>query len=710
MTSKSSFFNILKVDMKRRNWLLVVSSSIFLFCLPFFAAFFITNSIVDYERSYMAAQQNINEYLMAGLKRYYYGGVINTITVFLAVLCSVQGFGYLFSKQKVDLYHSLPVKREKLFFSVYLNGLMIYIVPFAVSLVLTAVISSGFGLLNQEMMVVFFHIFGLHVLNFTAVYHLMIVVIMLTGNRLVTVLGGITAVFYFPLLLQMLVFLQENFIPEIYTGGAVMDKFWYSSPLFSYAALHNLMEDISYSSYYNASIMQMISLIGIMSLVCFGLALYLYKKRPSESAEKAIAFPIIRPVIKIMVMFLFAVLGGAFMLSIAYRGRSFWFYSGIVLGAVISHCLMEIIFEFDVKAVFRSLKSALVGLGLAIAVCVVFQFDLFSLADALPAQNKVVSAAVSIEGIESEQGSGIYLENYDFYRHGYGYMNVRSYQLKNMKLHDTEIVYKLADIGKASKNQEDGTETVTCIFKLIQKNGMTVSRKYNVPYNSETEELFSKLFSSEEFKYGTYSVLNMEAGEVEAAACMKNVERNEKLNLTQEETAELLEIYKEELLALALEDLKTELPVNELAFFKEGENQTATGLVYSSFHNTIEFLTKCGIGAAILDAERIKSIEVVYHSQTENAANSNIMIYETVKTRTDHSILYIEKEQIKELSKYLLPSSYAENNRVLLPICEELEFRVELQDERGNTGVVFMHIPRKYVPEFLKKSIADMSL
>ena len=44
-------------------------------------------------------------------------GFIAVIIVLLSLILGVTSFSWLHSRKKVDFYHSLPVKREKLFFA-----------------------------------------------------------------------------------------------------------------------------------------------------------------------------------------------------------------------------------------------------------------------------------------------------------------------------------------------------------------------------------------------------------------------------------------------------------------------------------------------------------------------------------------------------------------------------------------------------------------
>ena len=77
--------------------------------------------------TYLSWMSNIVEFfseLAVGL-----GGVVAIVG---AVIVGLAGFRYLFHKNMVDTWHSLPVKRRTLFIISWLNGFLIWFIPFIV--------------------------------------------------------------------------------------------------------------------------------------------------------------------------------------------------------------------------------------------------------------------------------------------------------------------------------------------------------------------------------------------------------------------------------------------------------------------------------------------------------------------------------------------------------------------------------------------------
>mgnify|MGYP000034236378 CR=1 FL=1 len=54
------------------------------------------------------------------------------ITIVAAIMNSINGFSYVYSRKKVDFYHSLPVKRSRMFWNRVYTGLLYYLVPYMI--------------------------------------------------------------------------------------------------------------------------------------------------------------------------------------------------------------------------------------------------------------------------------------------------------------------------------------------------------------------------------------------------------------------------------------------------------------------------------------------------------------------------------------------------------------------------------------------------
>ena len=105
MISKKSFTMLLKDDLKKRSWLMLVS--VLFFCL------FFPGIVLDNVQGMISiyGEQGVESRFLNALT--YSGNNYYAMAVFLlAAFCAFTGFSYIYSRQKLDFYHSLPVKRE----------------------------------------------------------------------------------------------------------------------------------------------------------------------------------------------------------------------------------------------------------------------------------------------------------------------------------------------------------------------------------------------------------------------------------------------------------------------------------------------------------------------------------------------------------------------------------------------------------------------
>ena len=66
--------------------------------------------------------------------------------VLMAAICALTGFSYIYSRPKLDFYHSLPISRSRLFAVDYATGALCALVPYlvlhALSIVCTCAMAS----------------------------------------------------------------------------------------------------------------------------------------------------------------------------------------------------------------------------------------------------------------------------------------------------------------------------------------------------------------------------------------------------------------------------------------------------------------------------------------------------------------------------------------------------------------------------------------
>ncbi|MEG0370019.1 MAG: ABC transporter permease, partial [Hungatella sp.] len=187
-----------------------------------------------------------------------------------------------------------------------------------------------------------------HMAYYCLLYTTAVLVMMLTGNIIIALLGIVVFFVYGPgVTLLISGYNQvwwETYIPmKDYGPNAIYEKLMmHTSPFFNY--IKNLETD---TSGHLLALTAMVLLVTLVLAVC---ACLLYQKRPSEAAGQALAFPKSKMPIKVLLVVPIALICSLFFWEL--RSTMPWAIFGLLCGAVVTHCLMEIIYHFDFRKLF----------------------------------------------------------------------------------------------------------------------------------------------------------------------------------------------------------------------------------------------------------------------------------------------------------------------------------------------------------------------
>ncbi|MEG1661134.1 MAG: hypothetical protein RR332_01340 [Clostridiales bacterium] len=361
MSSKTSSFKIW-VAMARKPWALALSFIAFFFALPVNAAL----SLQNYAnwKNMLAGTAEV-EKVLAHLYTSLNIAVVVVISIG-ALVMALSFFSYLNNKRQIDFYHSLPVKRGKLFVVHSAAALLSLLLPYLINLGLSVVVVYAFGageLLQAQVLV---GGFLTHTLFAVAIFAVAVLAVGLSGGTVVATLLSLFLLGVVPSWSQMLLYLMEIFYPTyyivLYDWETIM--IW-GSPLTRYIAQITATQPLSL---FDGGI-----IAGATGII-FLLALIIHLKRPSEAAGHAIAFPRLQGVVKYVVAAWGACGFGLFFYSLGDAGTvdtgRRWLVFGVVVGTVLMGQIGEIIFNAD----FRAIKKHWGGTGILMAVLLVLVF------------------------------------------------------------------------------------------------------------------------------------------------------------------------------------------------------------------------------------------------------------------------------------------------------------------------------------------------
>ena len=688
MTSKSLFFKLMKEDFKTRVWTLAISILIFFFSLIVATAMMISFNLYNSSTYNYSDDLAMNFMSYIGINNPFFG----IIFIVLSLVMAMSGFSYLYSKKKVDLYHSLPVKREVLYFIKLINGILIVVIPFIIcEIVASLLVIANTGKISVLIAAIW--AIAEWTLLFILSYFLTLFSIMLTGNMLIGILACGFFSFYFPLISLVLKGYQSSFFDTYYTSGFIIEN-----------VLPNMSSFMLMFNIFELKWLTRIIIVILASIAFLFINLFLYKKRASEAAGKSVSFNVIKLPIKAMMVIFISIL--MYLLGYEVMNDSIgWGLFGLIVSGAITHCVMEIIYNQDFKKIFAKKIELLVLIIISIFIAAAFQFDIFGYDSYIPSASQIKSTAVISDLLESnseqyynkvEISDGYYDESFvdvDYASDS----KIEADQIKKMDIQNKDAVLELARQGieaaKYDLEPQGDFDRVLISYKL--KNGRTVGRVYYVDLDQSTSGL-SSVYADESYKKSSYPILSENPENIVSVDFNGIMDNDTHIVFHDDELKKkFVETYKKELMNLDYETKLKSYPFASIRFnndFMEGalrkyagfnytsdsttavnskwENVYANSLesvgfypIYPEFKETLDLLKEMGVEITYkFPAEYVDSIDVSYHDWENIDLDDNDEVSgsytgaTTVKTFTD-------KKDIEDILDKLVicDSPYKEN-------------------------------------------------
>ena len=647
MTSKNLFFKLMKENTKQRLWTVALISVIFFFSFPVQAALNASNSLdpnrlnnaKDPALALLQAQEELGRFFMN------WCGIQNGYLIFLmflfAAICGVSGFSYLHSKKKTDFYHSLPVRREQLFAVQYLNGVLYVAIPYLLSMLIAAGITSSRGALGLSW-IGMIKGYLMHLAFYLLLYSTVILAVMMTGNVIVSLLGSAVFFGWAPCVMA----LAEGYYQTYY------ETYYHNTDVFLTWCCR-----LSPAAWYiRAASAEEPALMAVKGLLAAAvitvLAVVLYRKRPSEAAGRAMAFGISKPVIKTFIVVPSALLGSLMLRSMMRKDT--WSVFGLVCGLLLSYCVIEIIYNFDFRKLFAHKRQLALCAILSASALAFFRFDLSGYDSYLPSEERLASAGVYCYVLDGDA-----VNNYQVtpkaVRREDGSYRYMTWEFKTpgelagqMRLDDSTPVLEIArqgiedarenrkyrfSGGRYAENTSGGqnqkySREVTVAYHL--QNGKTVFRSYTVDLYAVREQM-DAIYNQRSYKEGMYPVLAFQAEDIAGINYKEQSECSHVFLENEAQKKKLLETYQKELSGLTADIRRTENPVAALQFktnevqaiideIREAKgdyavfNEYLYYPVYSSFSETMEVLSELGIEVGSkLTADTVEKIVLQYY-------------------------------------------------------------------------------------------------
>ncbi len=674
MTLKNSFSNVLKEDRKRRIWTLVVFG---LLCFLMTAVFELNlESYINREWTFQKIQGSIES-----LTR---DGMISTYLVFAGIaacLYGFQGFAWLTRKRQVDFYHSQPMKREKRFLVIYLNGIIMCLLPMFLHLAVYTALIGFRGYLNVTIISHLLMNMGIFLLAFFMMYHLVILSLMLCGNIIVSFMIGVT-LFVYPSIVKYLVESFLNAYFDTYAAGYSNTTGWmgYFSPVEQLYRAGNYFITGRMSGLGTAMI-----ILAVMAVLFGGLSFYLYKKRPSEAAGNALAYPLAGDFIRFLIVIPAGMFFGIVFASFGAVSGVFWLFFGTIVGVVLAHGFMEVIFQFDIKAALG--KKGQLGAALILVMCIVniFCFDIFGYDTYVPEEDQVEEASYYINIGEhssnyyalNEEGIPIGTLNNGIIRETAAnvtsssvssltgrvsmpyssdlYVSRETHQMEASK---TKEIGPILDLVHGYMKQTDEAEGMrySMVVHYKMKNGRDVYRNYRIN-RDVLEKYYEPIYETEQGKATIYPYLSLTGKNTKEVSIYTPFMYSKTLDLTKDEIIALIDCYKKDLKDMELKELMEARYLGELNLVYDrqaGTNKDELRLslyIGDGYENMIEFFEEKGIHMTLPNDNFTIVDAIVFNPYGIDES----MEHPFWKGRQE---VPLTQDEIDELLPYMIPDEY----------------------------------------------------
>lgn len=677
MTSNRSSFKMLRETMRRNIWATALSLVGFFFCMPLPAAMMIQNNLSAQNAD--CSREEVIKYAARDLHMLLSAEnpMVKIGICIMAVLCGIALFSYLHSRQKVDFYHSIPMKRGQLFLNNYMAGIVMVLPSYLLMYALTAAIGAALGVHNAIGGAEAVFSIAANSLFFLLIYTISVLATVLTGNTILAVLLDGWMLFSLPAAALIASGLGELFFDHWNGSGLINWILLNMSPVFLYFAVgsddFNFLGMVSYEK--AAQAFPMLLIVLLVTLALAALSYVLFGCRKSERAGTAIAFEGLKLPLK---CYMVLVISLGFGLIFQALGGNFWIWFGLLAGTALGHILIEMIYHFDFRAAFAHWKTMIVLAVAAVMIILGAKNDVLGYDTWLPNPEKVEAACFN---------TGFGNDSIGYQSGLWHFMNEKENGVSDPK--SIEAIRKLAEIGiestppdGAAYSGEENNIWTYFYVDFYMENGLTQSRSYEIPENDETWALIDSIRFTEEYqtKVNPLFTIEMREGNTQMVPNIKvrtNAESSndagKKITDT-EKVRKILETLREETLTLTPDVAKSTVPVlrMDIECRYPDDGRYFSGIeyvpVYPTFTRTLSLLAAEGVVPHALTVDDLSHITIWYDGTGDSAA-----AYDQVMTQQaggePFDVTITDKTEMQKLLQ----------NAMLEPVAEscDIAFRVE---------------------------------
>lgn len=616
MTSNPFFFKVMKEDLRHKIWMIALSVLTSILVLPVAWLIWWSNrSGPGASNVLFLLEKNRPQAILQTID--FFRGYLMLVggiqTLAGALVTGLSGFRYVFHKNMIDTYHSLPVKRGTLFASVYLDGILIWMIPFIVNLSVAAGMAGCFlrqlGGDSRDMERLFAETcvsFLALMTAFLLVYGLTVTAVMLSGNLLNTLVSmailGYGAIGAFGIGYGFFVFYMEHFYNAVDWSAMA-----YASPLAGAMVMLFWRADQSGNLGVKLG-------AGLLLAAALGWCAWrLYRGRASELAEQGVRNRLAAALMRMLGGIVAGMCGWLLLVLLVGRWNVFWGIFGLVLAAVLVFVVLNIIFSMDFKAFSRHKRQLAAVLAVTLVICFAFHWDWLGYDEYLPKKEDIAEIAVYHLAFSNRYISESSEES----------------SLKQMHFQDADAIY--ACLEHLTKESAEGAANQReLIARVTLQNGRRYYRRYFV--DEENQEALWPLLSSREYVQHAFCVSDEAIARCTTFTMRRGGEREVfKTSMSTDAFAAIVHAYNQDVLEnpraafrmegrlLAHMDLNVET--------KSGRTDPVTLSLYEDMQHTVEAVREGGFGEwlRIPGSSEVQEIVLPLYDYYESATVPEIL-------------------------------------------------------------------------------------
>ena len=438
---------------------------------------------------------------------------------------------YMQNKKSADLFHSLPFRREQLLTINLLVGILLNIIPIAITMIVVAIIKNKLIYFEYTSMQIWEWGFSVVAISLFIFAFTFFVGICIGQSILQTIITGILLL----LPVVVIMFFEQHFMAYLYgymQESSMVSNYDYSSPLVRIGALSG-----------EALSQQQGWIYTILAVVFIILTYILYKLRPSEAASQAIVFRYFNPIFRIGVMFCAAMTLGTYWTLAFHFDNVVLTISIYIVGIIIGYLIAEMLIRKTWHIFDRKMMIAMLGYSIIVGLIIYLPIT------NVTGYEKRVPELASIQSVYIGDNSQGQLFDYD-YRSG-------KYKLKENKLSsDPNYIQSIVELHAKIvedqpvfdyRNKDVVNQLVQIAYRL--NNGKMMYRSYTLPYQIYASDL-QKITSTEEYKTVYYKLDDFQKYHNKIRITNTDVNKRSKLVTNPVQIKELNQLILQEHLAI----------------------------------------------------------------------------------------------------------------------------------------------------------------